>query len=497
MDSLRAALLGCAQRSEIIVEFALARRPLLLLIGLQILTHLFWLSPAAHSGQVAIPWMMNRGMSLFDDIWEQHAPGSSLLGAAAQRTLPLDPGSLAKLLNTLLVVALTMLIYALAKRMAGKESAGLLAAVFWAWWEPVYGNVLLYFDTLLAFCVLAALAIYCRDDDRPRLSQTIAAGLLMGAATLFKQQAWLAVAVLGLWLLATDGRRGLPLYIAAALALPLLQWILLAAQGSLDAYLFWNWSFNLGGYMEGVPLDGDFFRKLLFSNLLVAPYALIALRGSGRRPRLIIFMWLAALTLLYPRIGEIHAMGHLPFTAVMSGIVLAGALPLLRNPSTWDLPRKILAGLALGIGIGWLWTGAVSYLHIPLGPGSILGYDEFRELASDIGARAATDDSLFILPETDSTPQLHPLTGLPPPGVWVKGWRWYFEPEHVVSTLLGEWETAPPTWIIVFPNLIRSDNRGIKALLEIVDERYRQIFDSAEIYGHGSAAVYKLADASG
>ena len=52
---------------------------------------------AAHSGQVAIPWMMNQGMTLFGDIWEQHAPGSSLLAAAAQMFIDIDPGLLGQI----------------------------------------------------------------------------------------------------------------------------------------------------------------------------------------------------------------------------------------------------------------------------------------------------------------------------------------------------------------------------------------------------------------
>ena len=120
-----------------------------------------------HSGQVAIPWMMNRGLRLFGEIWEQHAPGSSLLGAAAQALLPMmDPALLVKLLNTALVLALTLQIYQLAKALSGKESAGLLAALTWAWWAPVYGNIMLYFDTLLAACVLLALLITYRGGQR-------------------------------------------------------------------------------------------------------------------------------------------------------------------------------------------------------------------------------------------------------------------------------------------------------------------------------------------
>ena len=470
----------------------MARRLLYLLLFLQALTHLFWLSPAAHSGQVAIPWMMNQGLSLFTDIWEQHAPGASLLAAAALRLLPFEPGLAIKLLNTLLALALTLLIYAVAARASGRASAGLFAAAFWAWWLPVYGNVLFYFDTLLALPILAALYVYF--DNRSQ-RQIILIGLFMGAATLFKQHAWLALLVMALCLLARDRRReSVLLYAGAALALPALQWLLLAADGALEPYLFWNWTFNLSGYMDGVGLDGDFFRKALLTNLLVFPFAICAWQEAGRRQMPLLLMWLSALILLYPRVGEIHVMAHLPFSAVMSGIVLARLLPMLRGGRPWDLTRQLLAGLSLGIGLGWLWTGAAAYLHLPLGPGGILGYDEFRDLAAQLRADAAEDDSLFVLPETDSTPQLHPLTGMLPPGLWVKGWRWYFRPEHVLPSLLSEWQETPPTWIVVFRDLIRPDNPGIKPLLNLLDGGYQAWAQSDVIYGHGRAEIYKRLD---
>ncbi len=265
----------------------LARLLFFPLLVFQALAHLFWLSPAVHSGQLAIPWMMNRGMALFGDIWEQHAPGSSLFGAVAQALLPIEPALLIRLLNTALVMALTLLIYQLAQKLSGMPSAGILAALVWAWWEPVYGNIMLYFDTLLALCALLALIAYYRHPVRPSKQNLIVMGLLMGAATLFKQQAWLALVIVGLWLLTTESRKSALVYGLAALVLPLLLWLALAGLGLFESYGFWNWTFNLRGFMDGVPLDGDLFRKLLLGNLLVFPFALLALQGERRR----LFCW--------------------------------------------------------------------------------------------------------------------------------------------------------------------------------------------------------------
>ena len=285
-------------------------------------------------------------------------------------------------------------------------------------------------------------------------------------------------------------------YAGAALGLPLLQALALWQGDLLESYIFWNWRFNLSGAMDGVPLDGDLFRKLLLTNALVFPF--IALAGRGERRRLLVAaLWLAGLSLLYPRAGENHAMAHLPLAAVMSGVVLAAIRTQLANWRAWDAAQAILAGLIVAGGIGWLWTGAVSYIPTPLGPGAILAYDEFRDLAAELKARAQPGDTLFILPEADSTPQLHPLTGMPPPGTWVKGWRWYFQPERVLETLTAEWEAAPPNWIIVFPELARAGEPGIKRLLAIVEARYEPVFASENIYYHGVAQVWKLAEPDG
>ena len=125
-------------------------------------------------------------MALFGDIWEQHAPGSSLFGAVAQALLPIEPALLIRLLNTALVMALTLLIYQLAQKLSGMPSAGILAALVWAWWEPVYGNIMLYFDTLLALCALLALIACYRHPGRPSKQNRYRNGFADGRGDAFQ-----------------------------------------------------------------------------------------------------------------------------------------------------------------------------------------------------------------------------------------------------------------------------------------------------------------------
>src|SRR5215813_2540968 len=97
---------------------------------IQAITHWFWLPISAHSGQVAIPWMMNQGRTLFGNLLEQHAPGSSVIAALAERILPFEPIVTDKMLNLLLVLALSWLIYRLANRLGGFFAAA-VALLFW------------------------------------------------------------------------------------------------------------------------------------------------------------------------------------------------------------------------------------------------------------------------------------------------------------------------------------------------------------------------------
>lgn len=475
---------------------------LALVLTVQVATHLAWLPISAHSGQVAIPWMMNQGRTLFGDVLEQHAPGSSLLGAAAQRILPAaEPVQAARLANLALVLATTAGVWALAGWVGGAAAAA-LAALVWFWWEPVYGNVLLYFDSILGAALVGAALLWIALHRRgPGWLAPLLTGALLGAATLAKQHAWAAVILVGAWLLAYYPRRRLLWFAGGALLLPLLALLVTAAQGTLANYIYWTWTFNFSGLMPAEPLSGDFLRKLLLTNALVPAFALLALRpGRARRwQALLLLLWLAGSSTLAPRPGEVHAMGQLPALAALSGLALAAlwaqargwraGQPLGRWLRALDAAQAVLLGVLIAGGAAWLWTGAAAYGR---GPVATPAHDEFAPIAADLRQRAAPGDTLFVLPQTDSTPQLHPLSGLLPPGTWVKGWRWYLAAPGVLATLLTEWETDPPAYIVYFPDLIAEGLPEIAPLVAFMEARYTPATVYPDIPFHGPARLYRL-----
>lgn len=476
---------------------------LLVLIG-QTVTHLFWLSISAHSGQVAIPWMMNRGMVLFDTVLEQHAPGSSLLAAFLQRILPLEPVTITQLANLVLVLIVTILVYVLATRLTGNEGAGIAAALFWAWFEPVYGNVLLYFDSILGLLALIAVLVWLWTEKRGFLAPLLV-GLILGLATLAKQHAFGAAIFVGIWLLVMPREhkwRDVLIFAVSVMVIPLAVILFAATNDILDGYLYWNWQFNLSGIMDSVPLDGNFVRKVLLTNVLAPAFMLLVWRGDNIRHRhigvLAILLYLATSATIYPRPGEVHVMGQLPLLSVMSGIVLwtAYSQSRMQSPLKWlrtaPLSEALLAGVLVALAAAWAWTGIAPYGSAPAGRGAVLAHDELIPVADRLITLRQPGDTLFILPETDSTPQLHPMTDMLPSGMWIKGWHWYFEAEGVMDRLTTEWETHPPTYVVIFPDLISVGEPGIHTLLNIVYARYEHIATVESIPLHGDAEIWRL-----
>jgi len=258
--------------------------------------------------------------------------------------------------------------------------------------------------------------------------------------------------------------------------------------------------------MPGEPYSGDFLRKLLLSGLLAGGYLLLALRQtevSRRAWLLVALMGTAGAGTLFPRGGEYHVMGLLPALAVISGIVL-GAIWQAMGPRWWVAPHRwlqsttpatlLLVGLLAVVLAGWVLTGIAPYFGSPSGPAGTPAYDEFRSVVEVLRAVRAPGDTLFILPETDSTPQIHALAEMLPPGLWVKGWAWYLAAPGVVERLLAEWAVTPPDFIVYFPDLIRAGEPGITPLVDFMRAHYTPFSRVVDVLYHGEAEIYRWGD---
>lgn len=477
---------------------------LVAVLVVQVFTHLAWLSISTQVGQLTIPWLMARGMTLYGDLIENRPPASAALLALAFRLLPdIEPVLIVRMHNLLLVLAVTVLVFVLAKRLTGSTVAGLAASIFWALWEPVYGNLLFYFDALVGAVFAATVLVWLTiEPRRPAWLAPLLCGLLLGGATLLKQPAWAGVVLFALWLtFYSSYRRYLPAFILGVAVFPTLMVILAAAQGTLESYAYWNFTFHLAssGVSHAQPLTGTIVRKTLLANILAPAFILLALRRPPQNRRywvLVALLWFAGGATVFPNFGEIYHMGHMPLLAVMSGIVIAAIIRTYPTLGDWhtttDSAHLVLAGLAVAVIIGWGWTISAAYSFGPLGRASIPAYDELKPLAARVQAVSRPENTLYVLPQLDNTPQLHVLTGLLPPGTWVNSHRHILSVPGLVEQLLVEWETNPPDIVVDFPALRVASEPWIQPLNDFVQANYTIVEQVDDVPFNGDAVIYRL-----
>ncbi len=485
--------------------------PNVILLGLivfQSLTHLFWLPVSAHSGLLAIPDMLNRGMTLWGDVLEQHQPLSTLFAALALRLSPLDPTQTVRWLNLALTLLITVLVYLCAQRLSdGRAWAGVAAALWWCVWEPAYNLIALYFDNWIGFLLLVAACLWL-SERRPTWRVPFGVGLLLGAALMTKQHGLAAVLLfpIGLLLFRPQRRRvDLFAYALGCAIIPALMLLWIVAQGTLNSYIEWVWTtiFITGAPGASVASNfGNILRKLMLTALPFLPFALLAIADRERRARWvpILLLTLGGLLTLVPRPIEQHFMGGLPLLAVMFGAIVGATMPnefpawRLWLSQSLRIPQRLIAfgiGLTLLGGLGW--TAFAPYLLSGIPHATLLAYEEYTLIADWLRAHQQVGDTLFVLPETDGTPQLHTMTGLLPPTFWVKELSSYMAVPGLRDALIASWRVKPPSYVIVFS--LWKDKLYIKPLIDFVVERYEVIALFPNILSHGDAQLYHLRSA--
>ncbi|MEP7294291.1 MAG: hypothetical protein ABI835_21055, partial [Chloroflexota bacterium] len=457
--------------------------------------------------QLGIPWLMSRGMVIFQNLIENRPPATAAFLSLVFRLLPsAEPILIVRMLNLLLVLALTLLLGEIARRITGSLLAGLCTVIFWALWEPVYGNLLFYFDTLVGATFALTIFVWLITAER-RLAwlAPFLCGVLLGGATLFKQPAWAGVILFAIWLVffARRGRQ-LPAFMIGALIVPLGAMAIFASQGTLDAYLFWNYRRYFSGIPNAGTLSGNTLRKFLLTNIFAPVFLLFTLRSDEKRVRwLVLALWLAGGATLLPGWGEIYVMAHLPVLSVMSGIVIASVLSsldfgLLRTPMRWLREARsetlVLAGLALALAFGSAWTIVVTYVPGPLGRAGIPAYDEFKPVAARLEAVRQPGDTLFMLPMSDGNPQLYVLTGMLPPGTFINSHKVFLTVPGVVDKLIAEWEVNPPKLIVDFPQARPEFEPEIVPLVAFMQAHYHPIDQVDDVPFNGDAIIYRLND---
>ncbi|MCC7207000.1 MAG: glycosyltransferase family 39 protein [Anaerolineae bacterium] len=469
------------------------------LLVVKVITHAAVLFPmSTQVGIVTHPYLMLHGRVLYLDVLEHRPPLPAFLVALTSQLTGLDVFAAARGLNLGVVLLSLVLIYVLVRRLKGSQLAGVIAVLYYAALESAYLFVIFYFDTIAGLALLVGVLLLI--GARWRRLGLLGAGIAFGVALALKPHGALAVAVAVLWLIwdgRTPGRRWIDaaVFLLGAILPTALTVGLYGAAGLLGEFFYWNFTFNAlyGGGTVGT-ITGDGLRRLLLTHVWMLPFLALARRAPNRRQYILVFgVTVAAFVFHIPRFGEIHVAAALPLLAVQAGLVLGPLIRQWPHWRAWHVDHAMLQMLAVGLLAGITLNVATSYLPTPAGPGQIIGMDDVRPVADWLREHAGPDDTLYVIPSTDSTAQIVPLSGRMPPGTWVTWNIWGLAPPFVADRLLAEWEIAPPTWIVRFPDLVDAATpERVRRLLEPVWGRYTLVYETEPLPFYGRAEILHL-----
>jgi 4-amino-4-deoxy-L-arabinose transferase-like glycosyltransferase len=365
-------------------------------------------------------WELLRGGRLYVDFVDNRPPLFYLLYAAPQMLL--GPGMAAvRLFAALLVLPLTALA---ASAFYRHDRRGVAAGLLFL----VYGAAFLAHDMqsvspeLLMLLPLGWAAVLLREEaDTARPLRLLAAGALVGAAALVRQQAaaWLPALAVAVWLGAPGRSPRSKARLAALLGgfvLPLaLAYVLFVALGAGDELVFWTWTRNIGYAANPIPAEEALERALsyLLPFLIVtAPLWLAAWRGRSlagpahaRR--------LAWLLVAFSLPGVFIGWRFFPHYFVPLYLPLArGAAPWTASLVARPLSREARVLLAWPVLL--FFASTLVSLALYHGPRAV--YEETRPIFGRVAARLAADPCygrgpLFVW---GFAPQLYTESGLVP-----------------------------------------------------------------------------------
>ncbi|MDX1665569.1 MAG: hypothetical protein R3272_17405, partial [Candidatus Promineifilaceae bacterium] len=240
----------------------------------------------------------------------------------------------------------------------------------------------------------------------------------------------------------------------AGVAAPVAAYLLfyLHQGGRLSAFLYWNVLFNLeSNYAVLGRLLPRYYDVILMTPaFILLPPFLLTLRPSFHDdPRsqsrlLLLLLLLAALVYQYPRYSGGHWPIALPLIAALSGLVCNDLLQI-------EGPRRLFRGVFLAFVLLWLLQGVASYWPYWSGQASqeIARVDELKQLAIEVDAHLAPDDTLAIVPNNEAVDNLYYLLQRRPPRYWVMHYRW-FANERTISRSIAALEEERPETILYF-----------------------------------------------
>ncbi len=437
------------------------------------------------------PWMMLRGRLLYRDIGDEHAPLMYLI-LALLRQFTQNGLLLAQYVLVSLLTINVLLVFWVGKSLGG-NTAGVLSALFFGLWSPLFGYGKLWHETFLAPLYLLLVIQYPSWPGNSRAFRDFfVSGLLVGIALLIKQHAlavligvlcweWIA----GRWFSLPPSetiRRSAVLLVGAMIPVSLFVGYYLSIGGRLNDLIFWTVTFNFINdyfYLAQKFPEIHQIRLLAPAYLLVLPTILsVKCDNDGHvksKIGLAGILLVASSATIFPRFEPFHLQASLPILSVISGYGLAR---LLRRPER-SVGRE---GHVLGIGVAcsllglWsVWGGMVYYRAFRSEePRRIWEYSDLIPLKDLLRERLGENECIYILPDDEGVANLYYLMGCVPPGLWVPTSYPWFSLDLIRQRVLQDLANTPPKWVVYFPGRWEIE-RHSPDIIAFVRDRYRPV----------------------
>lgn len=442
------------------------------------------------------PWLMQQGFLLYEHIADEHPPLMYLVLSVLQ---PVASDSLivAKVVLVSSIFALTLLVF-WAGLLARDWLAGVVSALFFAIWSPIFGYGKLWHETFLAVIYALLLVLWSHPSAEASEKRTYAlTGLLLGVSLLFKQHALAVLGALALWELFFCWRtrslsRQTWLRIASFGLLALLPVACFTGYrylrtGSIKHFVFWTVTFNfINNYRDiaALPPNLSQLTTLAPAYLLIIPFCAHSLRAIIREKadrtwyrnegRAFVLLIAASLT-AYPRFGFFHLQASLPPLAWLSALELTRArtYPDLTATTRENLRFLSLAGRLLLVALWILHASPAYYRPINTNtPQRIWEYTDLLPLADQISHQIGPDDCIYVFPDDEATANLYYLVGCSPPDYWSPTSYPWFTLDTLKPKIIDALDQASPQYVVYFPGRWSIEQHG-KEILAHIESHYQ------------------------
>lgn len=291
-----------------------------------------------------LPYLTNKGLLPYKEIWDNHFPGPFFLPVNLG-TLGLVNELSAKYWQLGLMAISHLLIFYLTRLVTKSTKVSILANILFLIWHPFLGGWVLWIDSFLGIFYLVTFIFFYKflTEKRNRFFNIFLTGLFLSIAFLFKQTALPIVFALFLFLLFySKSPKLIFFFILGFLPLNILTLGYFWYLGILKE--FWNWTI-LYHLSESVRMayKSPEISELLKICFIYSPLLFIC-KLKEKKTALFFVIFIVGALLGYPdRFDTIHLQPSLPFIAILSAILFF----TIKNQKNSFIPLKFIVVLYL------------------------------------------------------------------------------------------------------------------------------------------------------